>query len=70
MSATSGSHAHRPERSQQTTPIGDRKAERELFFWTAREALKLVLFAALVVYVVVSVVQGRLPGAEMLLRYV
>jgi hypothetical protein len=70
MSATNGSHTHRPKLSQQTTPIRDRRAERELFFWTAREALKLVLFVALVVYVVVSIVNGRLPGAEMLLRYV
>jgi hypothetical protein len=70
MSATSGPHAHRPQRSQPITPIGDRRAERELFFWTAHEALKLVLFAALVIYIVISVVQGRLPGAEMLLRYV
>jgi hypothetical protein len=74
MSATNSLKAatrtNRIKRSQQITSIRNRRAERELFFWTAREALKLVLFAALVVYVVVSVVQGRLPGAEMFLRYV
>ncbi|HSZ14884.1 MAG TPA: hypothetical protein VK790_12690 [Solirubrobacteraceae bacterium] len=50
-------------------PIEIRKAERELFFWTARQALKLVILAALTAYVVVSLVEGRLPGAEVLLRY-
>jgi len=50
-------------------PIEVRKAERELFFWTARQALKLVIFAAVTAYVVVSLAEGRLPGGEMLLRY-
>jgi hypothetical protein len=50
------------------TPIEVRRAERELFFWTARQAIKLVLFAALAVYVVVSLVRGQLPGGGLLLR--
>jgi hypothetical protein len=50
------------------TPIEVRKAERELFFWTARQTLKLVVLAALAVYVVVSLVHGRIPGSELLLR--
>lgn len=54
---------HRPR-----TPIEVRRAERELFFWTARQTIKLVLFAALAVYVVVSLVEGELPGVGMLLR--
>lgn len=64
------SHADPTKSDREPKLIATRRAERELFFWTARESLKLVLFAALVVYVVVSVVRGRLPGAEMLLRYV
>lgn len=50
------------------TPIEVRRAERELFFWTARQTIKLVLFAAVAVYVVVSLVQGQFPGSELLLR--
>jgi hypothetical protein len=49
-------------------PIATRKAERELFFWTARQILRLVLLTALTVYVVVSVVEGRLPGGQLLTR--
>jgi hypothetical protein len=50
-------------------PIETRRAERELFFWTARQTLKLVVFAALTGYVVVSLAEGRLPGAGLLLHY-
>jgi hypothetical protein len=50
-------------------PIEARKAERELFFWTARQTLKLVILAALTAYLVVSLVEGRLPGGELLARY-
>jgi hypothetical protein len=50
------------------TPIEVRRAERELFFWTARQTLKLVLFAALAAYVVISLVNGQLPGVGLLLR--
>jgi len=46
-----------------------RKAERELFFWTARQALKLVVLAALTAYLVVSLVEGRLPGGQLLFHY-
>ncbi len=49
-------------------PIEVRRAERELFFWTARQTIKLVLFAALAVYVVVSLVEGQLPGGGLLMR--
>ncbi|HTD08805.1 MAG TPA: hypothetical protein VK680_07925 [Solirubrobacteraceae bacterium] len=49
-------------------PIDVRRAERELFFWTARQAIKLVLFAAVAVYVVVSLIEGELPGGQLLLR--
>jgi hypothetical protein len=50
------------------TPIDVRKAERELFFWTARQTVKLVVLAAFAAYVVVSLAQGRIPGSELLLR--
>jgi hypothetical protein len=50
------------------TPIEVRRAERELFFWTARQTVKLVLFAALAAYVVVSLVRGQFPGAGLLVR--
>jgi len=50
------------------TPIEVRKAERELFFWTAHQTIKLVLLIAIAVYVVVSLVQGEIPGRELILR--
>jgi hypothetical protein len=50
------------------TPIEVRKAERELFFWTARQTLELVVLAALAAYVVVSLLEGRIPGSELLSR--
>jgi hypothetical protein len=50
------------------TPIEVRRAERELFFWTARQALKLVVFAAVAIYVIVSLLRGHIPGSELLLR--
>jgi hypothetical protein len=45
--------------------IEDRKAQLELFFWAARQALMLVVLAALTVYLVVSLAEGRFPD-EML----
>jgi hypothetical protein len=52
-----------------------RRAERELFFWTVAEALdlgrqtlRLLLLAALVIYAIVSLIEGRLPGVESILR--
>lgn len=50
------------------TPIEVRRAERELFFWTARQTVKLVVLAAIAAYLVVSLLQGRIPGGELLLR--
>ncbi|MGP0100663.1 MAG: hypothetical protein ACLPUT_03455 [Solirubrobacteraceae bacterium] len=55
-----------PQRAR--TPIEVRKAERELFFWTARQTVKLVVLAAVAAYLVVSLAQGRIPGGELLLR--
>ena len=45
-----------------------RRAERELFFWTAFMTLKLILVGTLVLYTVVSIIAGELPGGELLLR--
>jgi hypothetical protein len=50
------------------TPIEVRRAERELFFWTARQVVKLVVLAALTAYLVLSLLNGRLPGSDLLLR--
>jgi len=63
------SQPSRTEPGRETRPIVIRRAERELFFWTAREGLKLVLRAVLVVYVAVSVLEGRLPGGGLLVHY-
>jgi hypothetical protein len=49
-------------------PIEVRRAERELFFWTARQAVELVVLAALAAYVIVSLIEGRIPGSDLLLR--
>ncbi|HTB49479.1 MAG TPA: hypothetical protein VK701_00745 [Solirubrobacteraceae bacterium] len=48
--------------------LKSRKAERELFFWTARQGLWLVTFAAFVVYSVISMAEGHIPAIELLLR--
>jgi hypothetical protein len=44
-----------------------RRAERELFFWTARQTLKLVTLTAITVYFVVSLVHGEPAGMRELL---
>jgi hypothetical protein len=54
-------HKHHPS-------IEQRRAERELFFWTAFRALRLVLAAALVGYVIARLVTGELPGGDLLLH--
>lgn len=48
------------------TPLENRRQERELFFWTAHKILKLVILTVLTVYAVVSLVQGQMPGGELL----
>jgi hypothetical protein len=50
------------------TSLKRRREERELFFWTAFKALRLVIATAVVVYVVVSLIEGELPVRELLLR--
>jgi hypothetical protein len=41
-------------------PLEERRAERELFFWTARQSLKLIVFGAAVIYLLVMLCDGRL----------
>jgi len=48
--------------------IQERRAERELFFWTAFTAIKLIVFAVLAAYVVVSLITGEWPIRDLLLR--
>jgi hypothetical protein len=38
-----------------------KRAERELFFWTVRQALKLVLLVAVVIDLVFALAEGRVP---------
>lgn len=45
------------QRSKQT--VAERRAERELLFWTIREALKLVGWIVVCVYVVAAAVRSR-----------
>jgi hypothetical protein len=54
--------------TRQARTVSRRRAERELFFWTAHKTLRLVLSAAVTVYTVVSLLEGRLPGVEAILR--
>jgi hypothetical protein len=39
-------------------PVAERRAERELFFWTASMSLKLVVAAAAAVYLIISLIDG------------
>jgi hypothetical protein len=55
-------------------PLKTRLAERQLLFWTigeafrlTRQALWLLLFASLVVYSILSLIEGRLPSVESIL---
>lgn len=56
-----------PDRSQRTS-FEERKAQLEFVFWAIRQTLALIVYAALTIYLVVSLVQGNLPGADQLLR--
>jgi hypothetical protein len=46
---------------QDRAPLERRRAERELFFWTAFTTLRLVATAAIVVYLIVLLVEGHMP---------
>jgi hypothetical protein len=49
-------------------PLERRRAERELFFWTAFTALRLVAATAIVVYLIVLLVEGHMPVQGLLSR--
>jgi hypothetical protein len=49
------------------TSVQERRAERELFFWTAFTAIKLIVFAVLAAYVIVSLITGEWPIRDLLL---
>ena len=59
---------HRPPKRRRRSLIA-RKQERELFFWTAHKALQLVTFTSLTAYMVVCLIEGRMPMIELLSRY-
>jgi hypothetical protein len=42
-------------------PLDQRRDERELFFWTVREILKLLVAGAVVAYFLVSLATGHDP---------
>jgi hypothetical protein len=52
----------RPQRS-----IEERRAERALFFWSAREAISLALYFAIAVFLVISLVEFGPLGAAVLI---
>jgi hypothetical protein len=43
-------------------------AERQLFFWTARQVLVLVVSIALTVWFVMGLIHGHLAGGALLTR--
>lgn len=56
-------------------PVQDRRSERELFFWTAhegvkltREAFKLIFRITLTMYFVISMIRGTPLGYEELMQ--
>lgn len=56
---------------QPSSSLEQRRAERELFFWTAFKVLRLVtaaaFTAAVVVYVAISTIEGGSPLRDLLL---
>jgi hypothetical protein len=42
-------------------PLERRRAERELFFWTAFTTLRLVAATAIVVYLIFMLIEGKMP---------
>jgi hypothetical protein len=49
-------------------PLERRRAERELFFWTAFTALRLVAAVAIVVYLIVLLIEGHVTAEGLLTR--
>jgi hypothetical protein len=47
--------------------ISQRREERELLFWTARQSLRIVLLLAFTVYAIVAFASGHMPILDHLL---
>ena len=48
--------------------LKSRRDERELFFWTAHEAVQLLALVVVTAYLLVALIEGRLHGIELLVR--
>ena len=62
--------------SQGQSPDEDKKARWEFAFWIAHEILdiatgvvKFLCFVALALYLIISAIEGQLPGVDTVLRY-
>lgn len=57
-------------RSRKRPPklLKSRRDERELFFWTARETVQLVVLVVVTAYLIIALIEGRLHGIELLIR--
>jgi hypothetical protein len=55
-----------PQRPQ--APITDRKAERELFFWTAFQTLRLLVTTALAIYLILTLIEHGSLMENLLIR--
>lgn len=42
--------------------LGPRKEDLEIFFWAARELLKLALLTVATAFCIVALLQGEIPG--------
>ncbi len=49
-------------------PVEDRRNERDLFFWTAQQSLRLILAVAITLYVIVSLLNGETPVIDQLVK--
>lgn len=58
----------RPQQRPPPRAVELHRAERELFFWTARQWLRLIVSLALTVYLVVSLIEGLIFGDDVLIR--
>jgi hypothetical protein len=46
---------------KQQTSLEERRSERELFFWTAHQWIRLVVTVALAAYLIISLATGHDP---------
>ena len=64
---SSQSNLHRDVRTSDISSLRQRRQERELFFWTARQTLALILLTACTLGAVVAIANG---GMEIMVRAV